>query len=353
MQVDYIVLGQGISGTFLSYFLMQQGASVLVIDAMKANSASRVASAVINPVTGRRVVKTWMIDDILPFAEKVYHEIGEYAGMKDVIQSCPVLDFVPTQQMLDAFTKRVDENADYISFSADENGMREYFNFPLKIGEIRSSYNIALWELLAAYRQRLQENSMLLEEHFNWDNCILADSKVFYKDIVAKKILCCEGVEGGTNPYFQQLPYAFNKGEALIVSIPGLPQNNIYKMAMTIVPLQEKDLFWVGSNYQWTYEDELPSRFFRTNTENYLNHWLKLPFEVKDHIASVRPANVERRPFAGLHPVYPSIGILNGMGSKGCSLAPYFAYQLAHHVLYAKEIELLADVRRFEKVLSK
>jgi glycine/D-amino acid oxidase-like deaminating enzyme len=56
---------------------------------------------------------------------------------------------------------------------------------------------------------------------------------------------------------------------------------------------------------------------------------------------------LERRPFVGLHPQNPRLGILNGMGTKGCSLAPYFARQLVRHLLYKEPIHPEASVSRF------
>ncbi|QES87747.1 FAD-dependent oxidoreductase [Rhizosphaericola mali] len=61
MNVDFIVVGQGVCGTFLSYYLLEKGFSVIVVDQFRENTASQIASGVINPVTGRRIVKTWMI----------------------------------------------------------------------------------------------------------------------------------------------------------------------------------------------------------------------------------------------------------------------------------------------------
>ena len=352
MQIDYLIIGQGVSGTFLSYFLMKEGAKVLVYDDAKPRTASRVASGVINPVTGRRVVKTWMIDDIMPFAEKAYTQISVDLNLKDIIRKVSILDFVPTPQMLNAFQKRIDESADYVGFADNIEEISKYFNFPFKVGEIKTGYNIALWELLENYRKYLQQKDALCTDRFDWNDCKISSDKIVYKNIEAKKIICCDGVESLQNKYFGALPFAFNKGEALIVDIPGLPKNHIYKMGYTIVPLKDENLFWVGSNYEWTFENTEPTTLFRATVENHLNHWLKIPYTIKDHIASVRPANVERRPFVGLHPVYTSIGILNGMGSKGCSLAPYFACQFAHNLLFNKEIELLANVKRFQKILT-
>jgi hypothetical protein len=54
-----------------------------------------------------------------------------------------------------------------------------------------------------------------------------------------------------------------------------------------------------------------------------------------------------------MHPHYPAIGILNGMGTKGCSLAPFFAKQLIRRLLSGESITAEADVSRFQRILSR
>jgi glycine/D-amino acid oxidase-like deaminating enzyme len=49
----------------------------------------------------------------------------------------------------------------------------------------------------------------------------------------------------------------------------------------------------------------------------------------------------------------PSVGILNGFGTKGCTLAPYFGAQLADFLLTEKPLMPIVDVRRFTKILSR
>ena len=56
----------------------------------------------------------------------------------------------------------------------------------------------------------------------------------------------------------------------------------------------------------------------------------------------MRPAAVERRPFVGVHSLYNQIAILNGMGSKGCSLAPWFAKELASNLISNKTINVVS-----------
>ena len=105
MIVDYLVIGQGISGTFLSYYLKHEGKSLVVIDDFQPNSSSRVAAGIINPVTGRRMVTVWLAGEILPFAAKAYSEIGQQLGIK-TISPKSVIDFFPNPFMRESFVKR-------------------------------------------------------------------------------------------------------------------------------------------------------------------------------------------------------------------------------------------------------
>ena len=106
-------------------------------------------------------------------------------------------------------------------------------------------------------------------------------------------------------------------------------------------------VFWVGSNYEWNNNNDDPSLAFKEKTTTALNEWLQLPYQVVDHIAAVRPANIQRRPFVGMHPTFKNMGIFNGMGTKGCSLAPYFAEQMTAHILHQTPIDNEATIDRF------
>ena len=352
MTVDYIILGQGICGTFLSYYLQKEGKTVLVIDAPQQYSASKVASGVINPVTGRRIVKTWLIDELLPFTWNAYNEIGDLLGVS-LIRQCNVLDFHATPQMQEAFASRLAEDATLLSVPEDQAYWQQFFRFNYGIGEVNPCWLIDLQILLQRWRQHLVQHNALSGEHFDWTHCEVTNDKVVYKGITASKILCCAGVADSFNPYFQLLPFALNKGEAILAHIHGLPATNIYKQGISLVPWNEKDVFWIGSTYEWNYAHVQPSEAFRNKVEAQLNYWLRLPYTIIDHVAAERPANVERRPFVGLHPLHPGVGMLNGMGTKGCSLAPFFAKQFTQYLVHGLPIEPLANVQRFTRVLSR
>ncbi len=349
---DYIIVGQGICGSFLSYYLQKAGKHVLVIDNPQPNTASKAASGIINPVTGRRIVKTWLADELLPFAISAYADVEKELNAQ-LIRQCNALDFFATPQVKNAFADRAAEDPELLKMMTDTEPWQPYFRFNYGIGEINPCYLTDIQSFLILWRQQLQKNNALQEDEFEVAHCKIENEQIDYKNIKAEKIIFCDGVSTALNPFFHMLPFAFNKGEALLVNIDHLPQTNIYKQGINIVPWKEKNMFWVGSNYIWDYTDLQPSASFRQRTEEHLTYWLRLPFRVIDHFAAERPANVERRPFVGLHPKYNSVGILNGMGTKGCSLAPYFAYQFAQHLLHNSTIEPAADVKRFTRVLSR
>jgi glycine/D-amino acid oxidase-like deaminating enzyme len=350
MSIDYLIVGQGLSGTFLSWNLLKAGRSVIVIDESKPFTATKAASGVINPVTGRRIVRTWRIEELLPYAWQAYKEFGNELGV-ELIHQCNILDFHATLQMKEAFDKRLPIETEYLRAPQDGEKWKRYFNYHFGVGEINPCLLVDLDVMLDNWRMKLKEQHNLLEEHFNWNDLQMKDDFVIYKNVTANKIIFCEGVAGFDNPYFKNLPYTRMKGEALIVEIPGLPATNIYKQGLNIVPWKN-ELFWVGSSYEWQFDDVYPTAAFRKRTEEQLKFFLKLPFETVDHIASERPANLERRPFVGLHPVHSPVGVFNGMGTKGCSLAPFFANQFAQHLIIGTPIYPDADVRRFEKTLS-
>ena len=136
MQVEYLIIGQGICGTMLSWFLQQAGQRFLIIDNDLPDAPSKVAAGIINPVTGRRFAYSWMIDTVMPFAVQTYQQIGQFLDKELVVQK-DIIDFFPTVQMLDAFATRLTENDTYLHTYPDQNYFNPYFNYPFGCGEIK------------------------------------------------------------------------------------------------------------------------------------------------------------------------------------------------------------------------
>ena len=57
--LDYIIVGQGIAGSCLAFELLERGAKIEIFDESWRDAACLVAAGVINPITGKRLVKSW------------------------------------------------------------------------------------------------------------------------------------------------------------------------------------------------------------------------------------------------------------------------------------------------------
>ncbi len=352
MKVDYLIIGQGICGTLLSRQLLLIGKSVMVIDDGAVSSSSRVAGGIINPVTGKRMVNSWMIDELLSFAKSTYQSIGKEIG-GSIIKQCDILDFHATQDMKMIFADRLEEGNKYLIDYADDGKWDQYFRFNYGVGKIGSGMLLNIQGMLSGWRKSLQQVNSLLEEKFDICHLLVQDKEVIYKEHTAGKVLFCDGAAASDNPYFAILPWSKDKGEALVASIPGLPHNDIYKQgSISLVPWHN-GLFWIGATHDWKFNDMQPSPAFRERVEEQLDYWLRLPYTIEAHIVSQRPANVDRKPFIGVHPLHPSVGIFNGMGGKGCSLAPYFAHQFAQYLVDGTELLPEVDINRYRRVFSR
>jgi glycine/D-amino acid oxidase-like deaminating enzyme len=374
VKVSVIIIGQGLCGTWLSYWLQQAGIDFILIDEERPNTSTRVASGVINPVTGRRMSVTWLVDELIPFAVSSYeamgnmlhtnsvdkasasHHASETSNLKphtsNLISRCDINDFFNSPDRRIDFEKKATQFAAYLHWPEAEQQYRHHFHYDLGFGIIAPAYQVDLQSMLDGWRALLKKSGRLIEEKFDHQQLQLEKGLVQYKEVLAEKIIFADGIAAGNAGFFQLLPFALNKGEALILKINDLPADHIYKKGNTITPWRG-GLFWAGSTYNNHYTDDLPSDLFRQQMEAWLRSFLKHDFEVLDHLAAIRPATVERRPFAGWHPHHRQVGILNGTGTKGCTLAPFFAKQLVDNLQHGAALMAQADLARHSRLLTR
>jgi FAD binding domain. len=252
MQTSVLIVGQGLCGTWLSFWLQQLGIDCVVIDEERPNTSTRVASGVINPVTGRRMTRTWMADEVIPFAVKAYEELGRKITAKyevrssrertfspaqeqqqpatTLIQRCDIIDFFNSPDRRKDFEEKAKQYAaEYLQWPEDEAAMQQHFRYELGYGIIAPAYQVDLQTMLDGWRQYLLQHQQLLAQRFDASQLQLLPDGVQYQDIRADKIVFADGIAANAAGFFQLLPFALNKGEALILKIDGLPNNHIYK----------------------------------------------------------------------------------------------------------------------------
>ncbi|MDH3651099.1 MAG: FAD-dependent oxidoreductase, partial [Saprospiraceae bacterium] len=112
------------------------------------------------------------------------------------------------------------------------------------------------------------------------------------------------------------------------------------------VPLEE-DVFWFGPTDQWDAKNADITAEARTDLERALTSMINLPFSVESHLAALRPTTPDRRPLLGTHHLNPKVHIFNGLGTKGASLAPYWAQKMVDYLVLGKRLPWEVDVKRF------
>jgi glycine/D-amino acid oxidase-like deaminating enzyme len=78
MEVEFLIVGQGLCGTWLSWYLQKENKTFLVIDKNEENTPSKISGGIINPVTGRRLVKVWLADEVLLLHGKPTRKSGSF-----------------------------------------------------------------------------------------------------------------------------------------------------------------------------------------------------------------------------------------------------------------------------------
>ena len=317
-------------------------------------SSSSVAAGVINPITGKRYVKSWRIDEFLPAARKMYQAIEKL--LKIPIWQERLL--IRTLQNVE------DENqwllrssyADYAAYCTEKctPSVLEYLKGVISndfqaFAEIKNAAQVHVPVLVKHFRQYLMVQNCYFEDNFKYNDCILKENAVFYKEFKAQKVIYCEGAKGVHNPYFKWLPFNLDKGELLIVKIPNFNLNNIFKHHISIVPLGD-DLYWVGATNDWHFKDDQPTESNKQLIIKELESILKLPFEIIDHQAAIRPTVKDRRPFIGIHPEFEAVAIFNGFGTKGASLIPHWAEHFSDVLLRGGDVDKEVNIGRYIKM---
>lgn len=346
--VDYIIVGQGLAGTLLAHFLLEEQQHIHIYNKPHERAATKVAAGIINPITGRRYVKSWRVDELIPFAKQTYQTIEE---------RFQVSIYHPRNILRTLFNHR--EENDWLARSG-EPGYIQYIKDPVDLeayatktlqaysyGEVTQSAQVNVGSFANAYRNYLLEQDLLTEEAFNYEAIEFLEDGVRYQGVKAKKIIFAEGYYGQFNPYFSYLPFGGAKGEVLIVRIPDGHFEKLLKHRVFIVPLQD-ELYWIGATYDWKFEDDAPTKEGGDFLKERLSDFLQVPFEIVKHTAAIRPTVKDRRPFLGLHPEFPQFGIFNGLGTKGASLGPFWAKQMTDFLLGKVELDEAVQIARFK-----
>jgi glycine/D-amino acid oxidase-like deaminating enzyme len=317
----FIIVGQGLAGTILAHHFLEAGIPFLIYDSPQTHfNSSQAAGGIFNPVTGRKLEQTWLADELFTY----------------------LFDFYPRlEKLLDA-----------------------RFFFPMPLFRPFANEEMKTW--LVNRKDQIHHDFLRWEEEGVWVEkagwvdvvSLLKVSKAYFEKLGILKIgeftdsnaIFCEGFHGQQNPLWSCLPFLPAKGELMEVRSSEPSQEYILNKNGFLLPLGEQT-FKVGATYAWQeYTNKTTPKALSELTDKLVLMGCD-QFELIVQKTGIRPATQDRRPFIGFHPNKQS-GIFNGFGSKGVSLAPYFAKQWTSEILGKSAVDSEASIRRFYHLFS-
>ena len=345
MEVDYLVIGCGLAGINFCHLLDTHGKSFLVYDNASQHS-STVAGGLYNPVVLKRFTPVWKSGEQLAMVASVYPKLEQQLGVKLDFDLPVRRVFHSTEEQNNWFVasdKR--ELYPYLSTQLIKND-NNFIQAPFGFGEVLSTGRVDTQTLVTSYRSYLIHSQRLVEEEFSYEELILNEAYLGYKNIKAKHFVFAEGFGLKKNPFFKDLPLTGTKGELLTIHAPDLKIDFVLKSNAFLIPMGN-DVYRVGATYEWNDKSNVPTKEAKEELVSKLDTIISCPYEVIDQHAGIRPTVIDRRPLVGTHSTYKNLHVLNGLGTRGVMIAPYVAQALYEAIEEGKPLEPEIDIHRF------
>jgi len=326
MHVDYMVVGQGLAGSLLSYHLIEKGKKVLVFDSAKKPKASRVAAGIFNPFTGRKLVKTWMADELFSFLLDFYPRVEKKLGLS-FFHSMPMYrPFLSNHEQNEWGAKIYEDSyAGYIDhINGPDQQLPEIVN-PLGGMMMKQCGYVETNKLIDGISHLIKRKALLKNTEFEVSRLHLEKDQVEYCGDSANRVIFCEGPHLNENRFFNWLPMRPVKGELIEIAL-NEPLDYIANRGVFVLPMDgthcKVGATFDNKNLDWKVTSEA-----RTKLSAGLESLVRIPYNITNQLSGIRPATADRRPFIGIHPEFEPLAIFNGLGTKGVSLAPFLIHR--------------------------
>jgi glycine/D-amino acid oxidase-like deaminating enzyme len=348
MKYDFAIVGQGLAGSVLAFELEKRGKTFKIFNDKNQTSSSAVAGGMYNPITGKFLAKTWLKDEIFPVMKNFFAEFDIKFNCKTYNPTQLIRPFVNENQK-ENFLNLIQKHGHQQDFDILNESISLGSCIENKLGSLLSLD--AGWidiPLFLAISEKYFESKQTIEFiNFDYGKIQTLDNIISFNDDEFEKMIFCEGFFAKNNPFFNWLPFNAVKGETLMVDFDKPYEiTEIVNGGAWIIPLSNNKAR-IGATYSWHELDSIPSQKAKEELILKTSKFLKTPYKITNQLAGVRPATIDRRPFIGAHPKIKNMFVFNGLGTKGVSLAPYFATELIEFIENKKEISAEANIERF------
>lgn len=342
MQIDLLIIGQGLAGSLLAVEALNQGLKILVVDDGQEN-ASMVAAGLVNPLSGLRLLKTQDLDDLLAVAKTVYRHL-EQRYQRVFWHERDMLRVMKSAQQRQYAELRLADPAyqNYLHAWAEPD---KRFESPFGILQQTATAYLDTRALLAAIKSELIASGCLVASRFDPAQLQL-QAHLQWQGIHSRCVVFCEGHQARFNPWFKDLPWQVVQGDILTVATePQLPQS-IINYGHWLLPTATHHAR-LGASFNLLL-DLKPNPMARAELLNGIAQVMPALGEVRviDHQVGIRPATLDKQPLVGAHPQFPQLMIFNGFGAKGSLLIPATAQRMLTWMRSKQPLPAYCDIQR-------
>ncbi|GGM85561.1 FAD-dependent oxidoreductase [Dyadobacter beijingensis] len=344
---EYLIVGQGIGGTSVAWHLHDSGKSFQIVGDSSMPSSSRVAAGIFNPLTGKKLVKTWLADDLFPYARTFYGGLEEKLGQQ-IMHLTPIYrPFRSIEEQNTYLAQTADPGiSPYVAARPDPGPQIPYINADFGGLEVIQAGWIDLPALLDASRTFFLKQHLYREATFHPADLSRTDDGISWQGKRFKKVIFSQGFFAMQNEWFNWLPFTPVKGQILEIATDVPLKPYIINQGIFALPLSENRMK-VGATYSWDPLDWAATEAATDELESKLRTMLNAGYTLAGAQAGIRPSVRDRRPLIGIHPEFANVCIFNGLGTKGVTLAPFLAKEFCNHLIYGKELNPLVNIKRY------
>lgn len=326
--LDCVIVGQGLAGSWVTQALAGRAWKLRVFDDTGHSAASRVASGMMTPLTGKRLVPTWRLETLLPAAIQAYRAQEASLGLS-LVDARPSLRVFRSEDEAERWKLRAQNPAlsDYLGQSYPPGARLHEVEMPFGGSMLHQGARIRVQDWLSAMRDKMLAQGIFEDRPVQLSSIAQKGELWQVEGLLTKRIVFCIGHRASEHTWSSKLPFKNARGDLLEVQAPPVSEHLHLQTGVSLTAL-EPGRALVGGNYDWRDTQSGPNPGQAANLRERMEEIVGQPLVLLGHRSGVRPIVEGRVPVLGQLFGRQGVYLLNGLASKGTMWAPWMASHL-------------------------
>lgn len=343
------ILGGGLAGLSLAYYLIDKGCKVQIFDSQHPLSATRLSAGMLTPITGMNCSINWNFETFYPSALALYTSL-------DAKQTHPIIRrnrykrFFRTEKERLAFSKRYPTHPIYRQWSIMSilpNNTDDGFHNPLGGFSANNVHSIDVQTVHAILRKKITAHHPFEMGTYSIETIIASENNVRYRGHTFDAFVCCDGFNATRNHWFNWIPFQLLRSDTLTFYSESLDASSIYNRGKWVLPLDKQRFKYGSTHFRVKHLSHSLEKAGYDELSRTLNESLNVPFQEEVYQSAYKMTVPDKRPVIGQHPTSHRLYIANGFGSKGVLSIPFCTRTLALHITEGTPIPSELDIKRW------